>query len=94
MSSTEISDVSMNSSSKIFFTTLASSVAAGLNGPGCRRPGAVGLDFWIPSEGCAVTAAEARRSRPCSGVWEGVNVGRFTRSAGLSFPDSPPAGVR
>ena len=75
--SIEISAISTNSKSKIFFTTLGATVAAGLKGPAERRveegvegDGAV---IGVCTEDESLVAACASKSRPEP---DGVNRGR------------------
>ena len=59
----KISDISMNSSSKIFFTTVGGRQAAGLYGPGAEMDGRMGFDVGV-SWGLAAVAAAARSLSP------------------------------
>ena len=68
-SSIVTSDISMNSRSNIFFTTLADSAAAGLNGPGRVRSVLIAdcpAAFLVLP--VAASAAAARRARPSWGT--------------------------
>ena len=89
------SDISTNSRSRIFFTTLAGSEAAGLKGvatlAGSEAAGLKGVGFDVPAvepvpvcEGAWAfcNATEASRLRPPPAVVFGVNVGMVGRVLG------------